>query len=375
MSAVRTAPPAQDAGIAVALLGTGGVGRAFLRLLSTPAARGLSLVGIANSRQQHIAPRGIDPARALTLLARENAARNDAALLTALRASGAARRILIDASACTKLATRHARWLDAGFDVVSANKHGSGGSLAQWQRLSTAQSGHQRYGDSATVGAGLPVLSSLRRLHGCGDALLHLRGVFSGSLSYLFNRYDGSRPFSAVLDEALAQGLTEPDPRIDLGGMDAARKLMILARSIGIPLTMEDIVVENLVPQALRNLPLARFLEHRHQLDAPFAARRAAAHAQGRSLRHIAQLDANGRARVTLIGVDANDPAAALDATDNLFALTTQRYRARPLLIQGPGAGPEITAQALLGDIVQRPNAWPTVSATQPTPARRMVAA
>lgn len=365
MSAVRTTAPAQAADIAVALLGAGGVGRAFLELLNTPAAREQSLIAIANSRQQHVAPQGIEPTSALSRLTTQGSARNEAALLAGLRASGAGRCILIDASASPELAARHVHWLSAGFDVVSANKLGNGGSLARWQQLHMAQGGGQRYGDSATVGAGLPALSSLRRLHGCGDTVLRLHGVFSGSLSYLFNRYDGSRPFSAVLDEARARGFTEPDPRADLGGSDAARKLAILARSAGVPLALEHITVENLVPPALRDLPLAEFLERRRELDAPFAARLAKAHAESRVLRHVAQLDEDGLARVALTAVTRNDPAAALDASDNLFALTTQRYRERPLLIQGPGAGPEVTAQALLGDILQRPSAWPAIADTQ----------
>lgn len=354
-----------SADIAVALLGTGNVGRAFVQLLATPAAHGLSLVAIADSRRQYVAPHGIDASRASDAMAREGRARNELALLTGLRASDAPRRVIIDASASPELALRHPHWLDAGFDVISANKLGNGGSLAEWQNLRAAQTGGQRYGDSATVGAGLPALSSLRRLHSCGDTLLRLHGVFSGSLSYLFNRYDGSRPFSAVLDEARTHGLTEPDPRVDLGGMDAARKLAILARSAGVPLALADIAVENLVPPALRDLPLTDFLARRHELDAPFAARLNAAHTESRVLRHLAQLDEDGRARVALAAVERTDPAAALDASDNLFALTTQRYRARPLLIQGPGAGTEVTAQALLGDILQRPSAWPAVADTQ----------
>ncbi|MDN5923599.1 MAG: homoserine dehydrogenase [Xanthomonadales bacterium] len=353
MNAQLAPPRPQPADTALALLGSGNVGRALLQLLATPAARQLSLVAIANSRQQVTSASGLPVSTSLARLSEHGVQRNEQAVLAALQASGAHRRIVIDATASADIAARHAQWMNAGIDVVSANKLGNGGSLASWQELHDAQKLGRSYGDSATVGAGLPVLSSLHRLHRCGDSLISLRGVFSGSLSYLFNRYDGSRPFSAVLDEALAQGLTEPDPRVDLGGADVARKLLILARGAGQALAAHDVLVENLVPPALREVPLAQFLERRHELDASFAQRLHDARKQGRVLRHMAQLDAQGRARVALIAVDQRDPAAALDASDNLFCLTTTRYHARPLVIQGPGAGPDITAQALLGDILQ----------------------
>ncbi|MEO7433827.1 MAG: homoserine dehydrogenase [Dokdonella sp.] len=345
--------PASEIGIALVLLGTGGVGSALLRLLATPSAGGVHLVGVANSTRQVLGARGIVPTRVHTALSSASSLRDDAALLASLDASGSRCRVVVDATASALTSARHADWLGRGYHVVSANKSATGSSLDTWSAVRRASEGTGAvYGDAATVGAGLPVLSTLRRLRGCGDRLLTLEGVFSGSLSWLFNQFDGTRPFSALVREARACGYTEPDPRIDLSGADVARKLLILARSAGHPLDVADVDVDGLVPAALRNVDAADFLARIEELDAPLEARRAKAAGQGRLLRFLARLDAHGHARVGLTDVEPTHPAARLGGTDNLFALTTLRYRAQPLVIQGPGAGPEVTAQALLGDVL-----------------------
>lgn len=339
--------------VALVLLGTGVVGSALLRLLATPASRGVHLVGVADSRRQIANPRGLVPGQVIAVLRAAPPIRDESPLRAALDASGASRRVFVDATACGEQAARHAGWLAAGYDVVSANKAAAGGTLLDWQVLQRARVlGDADYGDAATVGAGLPVLSTLRRLRDCGDRLLALEGVFSGSLSWLFNRFDGTRPFSALLREARALGYAEPDPRHDLGGADVARKLLILARSAGHSLDVAQVLLDSLVPAALADIDLAAFLERMPELDAPLEARRAQAHAKGHVLRFLAQLDRHGGARVGLAEVAPTHPAATLAATDNLFALTTTRYRAQPLVIRGPGAGPEVTAQALLGDLL-----------------------
>jgi aspartokinase/homoserine dehydrogenase 1 len=337
---------------AVVLLGTGVVGGAFLKLLGTDAARPLRLVGAANSRRQQTEPARLARRGLREELDRHGAPRDNAGLLAALDASGAAVKAIVDATASAPLAARHAEWLARGYHVVTANKALAGGDLSGWRALQAALAGGGRYGDAATVGAGLPVLSTLRRLRHCGDHLLTLEGVFSGSLSWLFNQYDGSRPFSDLLREARRLGYTEPDPRADLSGEDVARKLLIIARNAGFSLGSDEVQVEGLVPEALRGLDADAFLERLGELDAPLAARHAEAAARGGVLRFLARLNQRGLARVGLAEVPATHPAARLYGTDNQFALTTTRYNTQPLVIQGPGAGPEVTAQALLGDVL-----------------------
>ena len=337
---------------AVAVLGTGVVGAALLKLLATPAAAQLRLVGLANSRAQVQDPAGLELASIGTQLAGSKLGRDDGALIAALDASGCPHKIIVDATASVDEASRHAEWLLAGYHVVTANKSLAGGELAGWRSLQAVFRQGGRYGDSATVGAGLPVLSTLRRLHACGDGLLTLEGVFSGSLSYLFNQYDGSVPFSSLLQDARRLGYTEPDPRTDLSGADVARKLLILARVAGFALGTDEVEVESLVPESLRDVSADAFLAGLASLDEVLARRCAEAASRGHVLRYLARLNQRGKAKVGLVEVPTNHPAARLYGTDNQFALTTTRYHTQPLVIQGPGAGPEVTAQALLGDIL-----------------------
>lgn len=344
---------AVDAKVAVVLFGTGVVGGAFLKLLGTSVAAPLRLVGVANSRFQQTRPRQLAERGIREHLSHGGDARDNEALLAALDASDVGLRVIVDATASSSLACHHAAWLARGYHVVTANKAANGSSLAAWRELQTAQrAGRTRYGDAATVGAGLPAISTVRRLRTCGDALLALEGVFSGSLGWLFSSYDGSQPFSQLLRRARELGYSEPDPRMDLSGQDVARKLLILARTAGFHLASDEVLVENLVPETLRNLEPEAFLAAAEALDAPLAARYAAAESRGRVLRYLARLDQRGHARVGLAEVAPDHPAANLHGTDNLFALTTARYHAQPLVIRGPGAGAEVTAQALLGDIL-----------------------
>ncbi|MFC5436947.1 homoserine dehydrogenase [Rhodanobacter umsongensis] len=347
-----TKSAARTPAIAIVLLGTGVVGGALLKLLNTPAAVSLRLVGAANSRRQQTDLPSLASRSLREQLNHQGDARDNAGLLAALDAGGAAIRVIVDATASSTLASRHAEWLARGYHVVTANKALAGGDLSGWRALQAALAHGGRYGDSATVGAGLPVLSTLRRLRSCGDSLLTLEGVFSGSLSWLFNQYDGSRPFSALLREARQLGYTEPDPRSDLSGEDVARKLLIIARNAGFSLGTDEVDVQGLVPEPLRALDPESFLARLEELDAPLAKLHADAKSRGCVLRFLARLNQRGRARVGLVEVPPTHPAARLYGTDNQFALTTTRYNTQPLVIQGPGAGPEVTAQALLGDVL-----------------------
>jgi homoserine dehydrogenase len=336
----------------IVLLGTGVVGGALLKLLNTPAAASIRLVGAANSRRQHTNSASLASRTLREQLNNDGDVRNDAALLAALDASGVSHKVIVDATANTVLASRHAEWLARGYHVVTANKALAGGDLSGWRALQAATAQGARYGDSATVGAGLPVLSTLRRLRQCGDSLLTLEGVFSGSLSWLFNQYDGNQPFSTLLLEARRLGYTEPDPRSDLSGDDVARKLLIIARNAGFALGVDEVQVESLVPEPLRAITAEQFLARLTELDEPLAARHVEAKSRGNVLRFLARLNQRGKARVGIAEVPVTHPAARLYGTDNQFALTTTRYNTQPLVIQGPGAGPEVTAQALLGDVL-----------------------
>ncbi|MCW8807498.1 MAG: homoserine dehydrogenase [Rhodanobacter sp.] len=261
--------------------------------------------------------------------------------------------LLIDCSANEDVAARYGQWLAAGMHVVTPNKLAASGPLARWQAIRAACASGARFRYEATVCAGLPVVQTLRDLLDTGDELIAAEGMFSGTLAWLCNRHDGQQPFSALVREAHALGYTEPDPRDDLSGIDVARKLVILAREAGWPLSLEDVTVESLVPPSLAALPREEFMERLDEMDAPMTAKLAQARTESGVLRHVAHLDRHGRATVSLVVLPATHAFAHTRLTDNVVQFSTRRYCDNPLLVQGPGAGPEVTAAGVFADLLR----------------------
>jgi homoserine dehydrogenase len=355
--AFDSAPAATgEGGIArLALLGSGTVGQAVLRRLAhmreTPWGAGFRLVYAANTRLALSDVEGLCPIDAERQLVRApRTVRPRSEILDALGTQGI--RILVDATADAGIAALHPVHLSAGVNVATACKLAGGTSLARWTAIqaASAESG-ARFGDRATVGAGLPLLRSIRELRAGGDRIHAIAGVMSGSLAWLFDRFDGSRPFSELVKEARAAGYTEPDPREDLSGEDVRRKLLILARAAGFAIDSGEVAVDSLVPDALANAPVEAVEPLLAELDDPLAASLAAARAQGCTLRFVARLDGAG-ARVGLETLCPSDPLASGGGTDNRVAIWSDRYAHQPLIIQGPGAGPEVTAAALIDDVL-----------------------
>ncbi|MFI8570970.1 bifunctional aspartate kinase/homoserine dehydrogenase I [Stenotrophomonas bentonitica] len=261
--------------------------------------------------------------------------------------------LIIDCSGSADVADRYAGWLAAGIHVVTPNKQAGAGPLERYHAIREAAAGSgARFRYEATVGAGLPVITTLRDLVDTGDEVLAIDGIFSGTLAWLFNKYDGQVPFSDLVSQARGMGYTEPDPRDDLSGVDVARKLVILAREAGRELSLEQVRVESLVPEALRQASVEDFMAGLPQIDAVFAERLAVARAGGAVLRYVARLTPDG-AEVGLVALPAAHAFANLRLTDNVVQFTTRRYCDNPLVVQGPGAGPEVTAAGVFADVLR----------------------
>jgi len=262
--------------------------------------------------------------------------------------------LIIDCSNSAEVADHYADWLAAGIHVVTPNKQAGAGPLARWQAIrAAATSTGARFRYEATVGAGLPVITTLRDLVDTGDSVTTIAGIFSGTLAWLFNKYEGKISFSELVRQAREMGYTEPDPREDLSGMDVARKLVILAREAGYSLSLEDVAVESLVPEALRQISVEDFMARLDELDTYFAQRLQQAQQQGKVLRYVGQFSPGQATTVGLVELDQTHSFASLRLTDNVVQFTTRRYCDNPLIVQGPGAGPEVTAAGVFADVLR----------------------
>jgi aspartokinase/homoserine dehydrogenase 1 len=262
--------------------------------------------------------------------------------------------VIVDCTADEGIARRYGEWLRRGIHVVTPNKRANTLELGYYQELRALGGGagaHYLY--ETTVGAGLPIIQTLRDLVDTGDEVRRIEGVLSGTLSYLFNSFDGERPFSGLVAEARREGFTEPDPRDDLSGADVARKVVILAREMGVPLEMADVELEGLVPEALREGSVDDFLCRLREHDEAFAGRVREAHARGERLRFVGVVERDGHASVRLRGYPATHAFARLNRTDNVVQFQTRRYTPNPLIVQGPGAGPEVTAAGVFADLLR----------------------
>jgi len=263
--------------------------------------------------------------------------------------------VLIDCTADDSIARRYGSWLDRGIHVVTPNKRAHSGPFDYYtdlRRISHDANTHFLY--EATVGAGLPVIQTLKDLVETGDEIASISGIFSGTLAYLFNVFDGSQPFSEIVRDAQARGYTEPDPRDDLSGMDVARKAVILAREAGLALELADIPVDSLVPDALADASVDEFLDRLVDFDAPMAERYRQAQGDKQVLRYVAEVDLEqGAAKVQLASYPLDHPFANISLTDNIVQFVTRRYCENPLIVRGPGAGPDVTAAGIFADLLR----------------------
>lgn len=261
--------------------------------------------------------------------------------------------VFVDNTASDKVATFYEQILAASISISTPNKIATSSSYAQYKRLKSTASKHGvKFFYETNVGAGLPVITTLTNLISSGDKILKIEGVLSGSLSYIFNNFKSGASFHDIVLEAQKLGYTEPDPRTDLSGLDVRRKLLILARESGLPLEAEDVKIENILPEeSMAASDVPTFFETLKTHNDFFTKKIETASKNGKVLRFIAALD-NGKASISLQEVDDSNPFYNLSGSDNMIVFTTSRYKQRPLVIRGPGAGAEVTAAGVFAEII-----------------------
>jgi aspartokinase/homoserine dehydrogenase 1 len=347
--------------ISVGVIGPGTVGKVLLNQLASQSARlqteaklDFRVRGIMTTTRMLLAEGGVPLADWKERFDKDAVAADFGKFMDHVRVDYLPHTVLIDCTASADIAKRYPEWLAAGIHIVTPNKKANSADLPFYHRLKDARkAGQAHYLYETTVGAGLPVVQTLRDLRETGDGITSVEGIFSGTLAYLFNTYDGKKPWSDIVRDARQRGYTEPDPRDDLSGMDVARKLIILGREMGLELEMADVKVESLVPAGLEKGSIDEFMARLPQHDSTMNDRLETARSRNKVLRYVGRLTADGKATVGVVELDSKHAFANIALTDNVVRFATRRYCDNPLIVQGPGAGPEVTAGGVFADLLR----------------------
>ncbi|KAL4916284.1 homoserine dehydrogenase-domain-containing protein [Aspergillus aurantiobrunneus] len=359
--------------IYLGVIGVGGVGTAFLHQLARlPNAP--KLVLLARSSQTLLSPTpsyspAIPAAEWKTAIETPSLTRSGALTpdeIAAYLASAPGRSILVDNTSDPSIAGSYPIFLRSGISVVTPNKKGFSSDLGLWKEIfAAATEGKALVYHESTVGAGLPVISTLKDLVATGDEVTRIEGVFSGTLSFLFNTFapasgSSGANWSEVVSQAKELGYTEPDPRDDLNGMDVARKLTILARIAGLDVQAPDAFpIESLIPAKLAGLPssadgIKEFMTRLPEFDGQLAAVKEGAEKAGKVVRYVGSVDVGKKeVRVGLQQFDKDSAIAGLKGSDNIISFFTRRYGSNPLIVQGAGAGGDVTAMGVSADLLK----------------------
>ncbi|MGB2869602.1 MAG: bifunctional aspartate kinase/homoserine dehydrogenase I [Bacteroidota bacterium] len=352
--------------LGVIVIGVGNIGATLLRQLRQQQEYLLShgfdvrVLGVANSKRFAFSENGIDLTRWKEILSASSHRMDYPKFLQHLAALQFTNGAVVDCTASSEIVDLYEDFVRLNMHIITPNKKANVLPWKRYKKLVDLMKSRQKYFlYEANVGAGLPVISTLNDLISSGDQVVKIEGIFSGTLSYLFNHFDGTRSFSTFVQEALELGYTEPDPREDLSGGDVARKLLILARQLGLRMDMHHIRVENLVPLSQRGGALPKtFFQQFAKHDAAMKRRLDNARLHGSVLRYVGVLQ--GRAAFAGIReIPLNHPFAATKGSDNIIAFTTHRYARTPLVVQGPGAGADVTAMGVFSDLLKLLNYLP----------------
>lgn len=361
LRAVHSAFYLSNQTLSIGVIGTGLIGGTLLSQLQTRIEelkqhRGIDLRvrGIMNSRKMILADRHLSLDRWRDELGESSKTADLESFINHVNADHLPHAVLIDATASEELTAHYESWLAKGINIITPNKKSNAGPLPAYRSLRETARRNQRYFLYETnVGAGLPIIQTLRGLVETGDEVIKIEGVLSGTLSYIFNSLDGSRAFSEVVREAHSLGLTEPDPREDLSGADVARKLIILAREMGLEVEMDAVHVESLVAEDLRGGTVDQYLKDLGKYDQTIAALLSSAREAGQVVRYVGTIDSNGDLSAQMRRFPVEHPFANLSGSDNIVSFQTARYNAQPMIVRGPGAGPEVTAAGVFADLLR----------------------
>lgn len=351
--------------INIAIFGHGGVGGALINQIlkskdEIEKRKGVNLnvFAIANSKKLLLNKNGVDKnwKAAIKDSPLENSIET---IITFAKNHHLENLIAVDNTASSVFYKNYKPLVEAGFDLVSSNKIANTISHQFYADLRTHLEEHNKqYLYETTVGAGLPLIDTIKLLHESGENITRIRGVFSGTLSYLFNNFSvQDKPFSAIIQETIDKGFTEPDPREDFSGNDVARKLLILARELDLQNEFEDVSVQNLIPEAYQNISVEEFLSQLNVLDEEYQKIKDN-QKPDHVLRYVGDLSGDlsqdkGNLEVKLVSVPANSTLGQIKGSDAIFEIFTESYGEQPIVIQGAGAGSEVTARGVFGDILR----------------------
>jgi len=343
------------------IVGAGLIGSTLLRQIQEQAdflkekrALEVKVIGLANSQKMVFEENGLDLSDWKTLLRESETTMTMSAYVDRMKLLNLSNSIFVDNTASEKVAKYYENILGASISISTPNKVAASASYLQYERIKhLADKRGVLFLYETNVGAGLPVISTLNDLMVSGDRILKIEGVLSGSLSYIFNAFQAGTPFSLAVAQARDLGYTEPDPRVDLNGLDVRRKLLILAREAGAAIEMEEIEIHNFLPELCQQAKTVdAFMDTLAEMESFFNDLRKNAEASGKALRIVAKLE-NGKATIGLEAFDSKHPFYMLSGSDNMIVFTTERYKDRPLVVQGPGAGAEVTAAGIFAEIIK----------------------
>lgn len=344
--------------INVFLIGPGLVGEELLNQIhhgfSSDQRIEIRVAGLADSRFMYFEPKGVALENWRVQLAQSNEPMSMRAFIDRMIELQLPHSVFVDCTSSQSVADAYPTILQSKISIATPNKKANSGSFLTYCALKTlAEESHVKFLYDSNVGAGLPIIHTIQTLNRSGDSIVKLEAILSGTLSYLFNTFDGTVPFSQVVRDAQSQGYTEPDPRDDLNGMDMARKFLILARESGLPLEMSDVVVQRFLPEdCFEAASVSEFYQKLSDFDEKFSSIAKQATQNGQVLRFVGILE-NGQVILSLKAVGPDHPFYTLSNTDNIASITSHYYSKNPVVIKGPGAGSSITAASVLSNIIQ----------------------